>query len=81
MLSDEQWTKIEQLIPKRPKNPKGERPPSDDRLLFEGIIWILETGVRLKDMPERYPHYSICWRRLKELHETVDLGVSKDLRN
>ncbi len=32
MLTDEQWTKIEPLIPKRPKNPKGGRPPVDERL-------------------------------------------------
>jgi|SRR5208283_2906501 transposase len=76
MLSDEQWTKIEPLIPKRPKNPKGGRPPADDRLAFEGILWILKTGARWKDMPEMYPHYSICWRRLKEWHET---GVLKEM--
>ncbi len=68
-LTDEQWAKIEPLMPKRRKNPKGGRPPVDERLAFEGILWILKTGARWKDMPEKYPHYSICWRRLKKWHE------------
>jgi transposase len=76
MLTDEQWTKIEPLIPKRPKNPKGGRPPVDERLAFEGILWILKTGARWQDMPRRYPHYSVCWRRLKRWHET---GVLKEM--
>ncbi len=76
MLTDEQWAKIEPLIPKRPKNPKGGRPPVDERLAFEGILWILKTGARWQDMPKRYPHYSVCWRRLKRWHET---GLLKEM--
>ena len=75
-LTDEQWAKIEPLIPKRPKNPKGGRPPADNRLVFEGILWILKTGARWKDMPKRYPHYSICWRRLSVWYET---GLLKEI--
>ena len=76
MLTDEQWAKIEPLIPKRPKNPKGGRPPRDDRECLEGILWILKTGARWKDMPSRYPHYSICHRRLQAWHEA---GVIKEI--
>ena len=76
MLTDEQWAKIEPFIPKRPKNPKGGRPPADDRLCFEGILWILKTGARWKDLPDIYPHPSTCWRRLKLWSET---GVLKEI--
>ena len=65
MLTDEQWRKIEPLLPKRRKNPKGGRPPADDRLCLEGILWILRTGARWKDLPAIYPDPSTCWRRLR----------------
>lgn len=75
-LTDEQWKKIEPLIPRRPNNRKGGRPPADDRLVFEGILWILKTGARWKDLPKKYPHPSTCWRRLREWYET---DVLKDM--
>ena len=75
-LTDEQWEKVEPLIPKRPVGPKGGRPRADDRLVFEGILWILKTGARWKDLPDKYPHPSTCWRRLKEWYEAE---VLKDM--
>ena len=76
MLTDEQWRKIEPLLPKRRKNPKGGRPPADDRLCLEGILWILRTGARWKDLPAIYPDPSTCWRRLRGWGETE---VLKDM--
>jgi len=75
-LTDEQWKKIAPLIPKPPPRPKGGRPRADDRLVFEGILWILKTGARWKDLPDRYPHPSTCWRRLKQWYEAE---VLKDM--
>jgi len=75
-LTDEQWKKIEPLIPKPPPRPKGGRPRKDNRLVFEGILWILKTGARWKDLPDKYPHPSTCWRRLKEWYEAE---VLKDM--
>ena len=76
MLSDEQWEMIEPLIPPRPPRPKGGRPPADDRACLEGILWILKTGARWRDMPDQYPHHSTCWRRLRDWEEA---GVLKDM--
>jgi transposase len=76
MLTDEQWKKIEPLIPKAGPRPKGGRPRADDRMVFEGILWILKTGARWKDLPDRYPHPSTCWRRLKQWYEE---DVLKDM--
>jgi len=75
-LTDEQWKKIEPLIPKKPVGPKGGRPRADDRLVFEGILWVLKTGARWRDLPSRYPNPSTCWRRLREWYET---DVLKDM--
>jgi len=75
-LTDEQWRKIEPLIPKKPVSRKGGRPRADDRLVFEGILWVLKTGARWRDLPSRYPNPSTCWRRLREWYET---GVLKNI--
>jgi transposase len=75
-LTDEQWKKIEPLIPKKSVGRKGGRPRTDDRLVFEGILWVLRTGARWKDLPDRYPNPSTCWRRLREWYEE---DVLKDM--
>ena len=62
LLSDEKWLLIQPLLPKR--RSKG-RPWADDRLVLEGILWVLRTGARWKDLPDKYPSPSTCWRRLR----------------
>ena len=65
-LSDAQWARIVPHLPKARPKPKGGRPRADDRACMEGILWILRTGARWKDMPSQFPAYASCWRRLRE---------------
>jgi transposase len=65
-LTDEQWAKIEPHLPKWKPGKRGGRPPAHNRECFEGILWILRTGARWKDLPKEYPSPSTCWRRLAE---------------
>jgi len=51
-LTDEQWSVVEPLIP-RSKARTG-RPPSDRRLMLNGLFWILATGAPWRDLPERF---------------------------
>ncbi|MEW6482417.1 MAG: IS5 family transposase [bacterium] len=60
-LTDKQWEKIEPLLPKL-KSKGG--PWKNNREVLEGILWVLRTGARWKDLPEKYPSPSTCWRRL-----------------
>ena len=62
LLSEEQWQRIEPLLPKL--RSKGRR-WSDNREVFEGILWVLKTGARWRDLPPKYPSASTCWRRLR----------------
>lgn len=62
-LSDEQWGLISDLFPKPVPNPRGGRPHADSRACFEGILWVLRTGARWKDLPRSFPSYVTCWRR------------------
>jgi transposase len=65
-LTDNVWAKIEPLLPKLKS--RG-RPWRNNRQVLEGILWILRTGAPWKDMPERYPSPSTCWRRLRMWEE------------
>jgi len=76
LLTDTQWEQIEPLLPPLPKSKRGGRPWALNRAVLEGILWILRTGARWQDLPERYPSPSTCWRRLKRWEEQ---GVWLDL--
>src|SRR4051794_38649428 len=67
-LTDQQWTVIEKLIPKK-KSRRG-RPQADPRKTLNGIIYVLKTGCAWADMPRKYGAYTTCWRRLKECQRT-----------
>jgi transposase len=51
-LSNEQWEKLEPLLP--PEKPNIGRPNKNHRRILNGILWILRTGAPWRDLPERY---------------------------
>jgi len=65
-LTDEQWLRIAPHLPEHPRSPKGGRTPAPARACFEGLLWILRTGARWKDMPDCFPSGPTCWRRLRD---------------
>ena len=68
-VEDRLWELIEPLIPRRPvpRGPGG-RPRIDDRAALEGILLVLDTGCRRRDLPEQLGCASghTAWRRLRE---------------
>jgi transposase len=70
LLTDEQWKHIEPLLPKPKRRTKRGRPPKDPRAVFEGILWILKTGARWRDLPKEFGvSPSVCWKRLAAWEE------------
>lgn len=65
-LTEEQWLRIADLFPWRPPSRAGGRPRVEPRPCLEGILWILRTGTRWKDLPKSFPSPATCWRRLQE---------------
>ena len=65
-LTDAQWAKIAPHLPRNPRSPAGGRPRVGNREVVEGILWVLRTGARWRDLPEGYPSGSTCWRRLRD---------------
>ena len=68
-LTDEQWQLISDLFPTRPVGPKGGRPPAESRPCVEGILRMLRSGARWKDLPKCFPSVTTCWRRHRDWTE------------
>ena len=69
LLSDSQWQKIEPLLPKLKRRKRG-RPLKHNRQVFEGILWVLKTGARWRDLPRDFGvSPSVCWKRLRRWEE------------
>ena len=68
-LTDEQWLLIKDLFPHVRPSVKGGRPRTAPRDCFEGILWVLRTGARWKDIPAGFPSPVTCWRRFRQWTE------------
>jgi transposase len=71
-VNDELWAVIEPLLPKverRSRYPGRKR--LDDRLVLQGILFVLHTGISWEHLPQELGFGSgmTCWRRLAEWHE------------
>ena len=73
-LGDEQWELIASLLP---QHKRRGRPRADDRRTLDGILWVLRSGARWKDLPPRYGSRSTCHPRLRERQ---DQGVWEQIR-
>ncbi|MDO5066981.1 MAG: IS5 family transposase [Propionibacteriaceae bacterium] len=75
VITDELWAVLEPLLPPRP-TPKGPggRPRASDRAALEGIMFVLSTGCRWRDLQPQMGFGSgvTCWRRLRHWQ---DAGV------
>lgn len=60
-LTDEQWERIEQLLPGRKGDPG--RSGEDNRLFVNAVLWIAKTGAPWRDLPERFGNWNSVFRR------------------
>src|SRR3954463_908196 len=49
-LTDSEWKAIEPCLPNKPRGV----PRVNDRRVLNGIFWVLRSGARWADLPERY---------------------------
>ena len=86
-LTNEQWQRIVDFIPKPKARPgKSGRPPRNRRAVLNGILWILRTGAPWADLPERYPPKSTCHGRFQEWSQSgifakILTALAEDLRD
>ena len=60
-LTAAQWSRIEHLLPGR-KETVG-RTAADNRAFVNGVLWVLRSGARWSDLPERYGKYKTVYKR------------------
>jgi transposase len=78
-LTDLQWTIIEPLFEEK-RRPDGRGCPwRDARAVLNGVLWVLSTGAPWHDLPDRYPPYQTCHRRLSAAlnHDPKGLTVGE----
>ena len=67
-VSDGLWQRIEPLLPKRQRRFRypGRR-PLDDRLVLQGILFVLHTGIGWEHLPQElgFGCGMTAWRRLR----------------
>jgi transposase len=73
IIDDELWERIEPLLPEpKPRREKYPgRKPVPDRAALSGILFVLRTGLRWRDLPAEMGCGSgvTCWRRLRDWQE------------
>ena len=60
-LSEAQWRRIGELLPGKAGDPG--RTGGDNRLFVDGVLWVLRSGARWSDLPERYGKWKSVHKR------------------
>lgn len=60
-LSEAQWRRLEPLLPGR-LGTVG-RPAENNRRFVNGVLWVIRSGMRWADLPERYGKYKSVHKR------------------
>lgn len=60
-LSEVQWHRIEPMLPGKASDPG--RTADHNRLFINGVLWVLRSGARWSDLPERYGKYKTVHKR------------------
>jgi transposase len=74
-LTDEQWVKLEPLFPSTKSAAARGRPPIDERLVLDAILWKLSKNKPWYDLPVsqgaiQFPSHQTCYRRYRQWTRT-----------
>jgi len=74
-LTDEQWAKLEPLFPSTKSAAARGRPPIDERLVLDAILWKLASNKPWYDLPVsqgavQFPSHQTCYRRYRQWKRT-----------
>jgi transposase len=60
-LTEAQWRRVEALLPGRAGT--VGRPAEDNRRFVNAVLWVVRSGMRWADLPERYGKYKSVHKR------------------
>jgi transposase len=88
-LSDEEWARLEPLLPDRAPRRGGRW--ADHRAVLNGVFWRTRTGSPWRDLPREYGHWKTVYNRhrrwsadgtwaeiLDELRCDADVGAGQE---
>lgn len=61
VLRDEQWERVEQLLPGKVSDPG--RTAKGHRRFVESVLWIMRTGSPWRDLPAEFGHWHRAYVR------------------
>ncbi len=64
-LTNAEWERIEPLLPPQSTGRKG-RPPKDNRLMLNGMLWMDRSGAQWRELPERYGPWQSVYARFRK---------------
>lgn len=62
-ISNEAWDLVADLFQ---ENHRTGRPRSDDRLMLNGVLWVLCSGAAWRDMPSCFGPWSTVYQRFRD---------------
>ncbi len=62
-ITDKQWKSTEKYLP---KHARAGRSRCDDRTIINGILFVLVSGSRWEELPEKYGSKSTAHLRLQD---------------
>ena len=62
-LSDAAWDLVAYIFY---ESRRSGRPRTDDRLMLNGVLWVLCSGAAWLDMPERFGPWSTVYQRFRD---------------
>jgi len=60
-LTDEQWKRVEGLLPGKAEAPGCTA--KDNRLFLDAVLWIARTGAPWRDLPSRFGEWNSVFQR------------------
>jgi transposase len=83
-LTEDQWEKIKDFLPGR-KETCGVT-AKDNRMFINGVLWVLRSGARWRDLPLRYGNWKSSHKRFtrwaaKGIWEKIFKMLTKDADN
>ena len=61
-LTDQQWARLEPLLPSRAQGRKAER---GDRLFVDAVVFRAKTGIPWRDLPKRFGKWKSVYNRFR----------------
>ena len=80
-MTDEQWARLQPLLPLEQKGAAGRPLELDMRVVVDAIFYVLRTGCQWQDMPRSYPnHNSVYYHYGKWRNNGTWQAVNETLR-